>query len=102
MTFSQGTDLRNPLSRLVGLYQEVHAPRCCRLADDGMDDETHDRTDGQRENDDDDEGTRQDGRGGYPIFGKKYIDGLPLEIDTHRHFQTSQMISEPVRMFVER
>ena len=35
----------------------------------------------------------------YPIFCKKYIDGLPLEIDTHRHFRTSKMISGLVRIF---
>ena len=35
----------------------------------------------------------------YPIFSKKYIDGSPLEIDTHRHFRTSNQISEPVRTF---
>ena len=26
----------------------------------------------------------------YRLFSKNYIDGLPLEIDTHRHFQTSK------------
>ena len=35
----------------------------------------------------------------YPIFNNKYIDGLPLEIYTHRHFRTSKMISELVRIF---
>ena len=37
----------------------------------------------------------------YPIFSKKYIDDLPLEIDTHRHYWTSKMISEPVRIFLK-
>ena len=37
----------------------------------------------------------------FPIFSKKYIDGLPLEIDTHRHSQTSKMISETVRIFLK-
>ena len=32
----------------------------------------------------------------YPTFSNKYIDGLPLEIDTHRHFWISKQISEPV------
>ena len=35
-----------------------------------------------------------------PIFSNKYLDGLPLEIDTHRHLATSKMISEPVRIFL--
>ena len=34
----------------------------------------------------------------YPIFGKNCIDGFPLEIDPHRHFRTSKMISEAVRI----
>ena len=33
--------------------------------------------------------TGRDERRGYPIISKKYIDGLRLETDTHRHFQTS-------------
>ena len=36
----------------------------------------------------------------YPVFSKKYIDGLPLETDTRRHFRTSKMISELVRIFL--
>ena len=68
--------------------------------DDGTDDGTDGRTDGQRttttttEHD----GTRRDGRRTYPIFTRKYIDGLPLEIDSHRHFWTSNKISEPHRI----
>ena len=38
----------------------------------------------------------------YPIFSQKCIDGLPLEINTHRHFQTSKMISGPVRIFTKK
>ena len=33
---------------------------------------------------------------------KKYFDGLPLEIDTHRHFRTSKLISELMRIFVRK
>ena len=33
---------------------------------------------------------------------QRYIDCLPLEIDTHRHFRTSKMISEQVRIFLEK
>ena len=79
--------------------------------DDGTDDGTDGRTEEEEEEEeDDDDGTRRDttghdgtrweGRRGYPIFSKKYIDGLPLEIDTHRHFWTSKKISEPVRIFL--
>ena len=34
------------------------------------------------------------------IFSKKYIDDLPLEIDTYIHSRTSKEISEPVRIFL--
>ena len=34
----------------------------------------------------------------YPIFSQEDIDGLPLGIDTHRHFLTSKMISERVHI----
>ena len=37
----------------------------------------------------------------YPIISKKYIDGLSLETDTHRHFRTSKQISEPARVFLQ-
>ena len=58
-----------------------------------------DGTDGRTEDrgDDDDDGTRRDGRRGIPILSEKYIDGSPLGIDTHRYFRTSKKISEPVR-----
>ena len=36
----------------------------------------------------------------YTIFSKKYMDGLPLKIDMHRHLRTSKMISKPVRIFL--
>ena len=34
----------------------------------------------------------------YPRFRHKYIDGLPLEIDTHRHFHISPQNSELVHL----
>ena len=37
----------------------------------------------------------------YPTCSNKCFDGLPLEIDTHRHFPTSTSISELVRIFVK-
>ena len=58
------------------------------------DDGTDDGTDGQTE-DDDDDGTRRDERRRYPILIKKYIDGLPLEIVMHRHFQTTKQKKTP-------
>ena len=36
------------------------------------------------------------------VNSKTYIDVLPLEIVTHRHFWTSRMISEPVRIFLKK
>ena len=33
---------------------------------------------------------------------QKYIVRLTLEIDTHRHFKTSNRISEPVRIFFKK
>ena len=33
---------------------------------------------------------------------EKHIDGLPLEIDTHRHFRTCKQISELVRIFLNK
>ena len=38
----------------------------------------------------------------YPIISNKYVDALPLEIETYRHFWTSKMISEPVRIFLNK
>ena len=38
----------------------------------------------------------------HPILSKKDIDGLPLEIDTHRYFWTSKMIIGPVRIFLQK
>ena len=62
------------------------------------------RTDGQRTTTTGHDGTRRDttGRREYPIFSKKYIDGLPVETDTHRHFRTSKKISEPVHIFLKK
>ena len=33
------------------------------------------------------------------IFCKNYFDGLPLEIDSNRHFGTCKAISESKRIF---
>ena len=68
--------------------------------DDGTDDGTDGRTDGERTTTTTGhDGTRRDGRREYPIFTKKYIDGLPPKTDTHKRFWTSNRILEPVRIF---
>ena len=73
------------------VYDEARGSRAPGPGSQACDRRRRDTTghDGTRRDTTGHDGTRRDGRRGYPIFSKKYIDGLPLEIDTHRHFRTS-------------
>ena len=48
----------------------------------------------------DDDGDNVDNVDDVSNVGKKHIDGLPFEINTHEHFQSNKMISGRVRIFL--